>query len=63
MVVFDVAEFESVLKIEVAPFLVGLRSIYARNLGITRERWIVRARRHLHLSWLFLICDGFIPEL
>ncbi len=37
MEVFEVAEFESVLKIEMAPFLVGLGPIFARYLGITRD--------------------------
>ncbi len=37
MWVFEVAEFDSVVKIEVAPFLVGLGPICARNLNITQE--------------------------
>ncbi len=36
--VFMAAEIECVIKIEVAPFVVALGSIFARNLGITRER-------------------------
>ncbi len=35
--VFGVSEFESDLKIWVAPFLGALDPIFARNFGITRE--------------------------
>ncbi len=33
MVVFEVAQFEPVVKMEVAPFLSALDSTFARNLG------------------------------
>ncbi len=46
--VFMVAEFESVLKIVVVPFLVPLGPIFARNFGITREWRVARARGRLH---------------
>ncbi len=48
MAVFEVAEFETVIKIEAAPFLVTLGPIFAQNLGITREWWVIQARRRLH---------------
>ncbi len=48
MVVSEVAELESVVKIAVASFLGTLSPITAQNLGITRERWFVRPRRRLH---------------
>ncbi len=35
---FEVAEFESIVRITMAPFLVALGPIFARNLGITRQR-------------------------
>ncbi len=35
MAVFVVTEFESVIKIEVAPFLAALGSIFAGSLNIT----------------------------
>ncbi len=41
------SEFESVVKIEMAPFLVALGSIFARNYR-NPERLVVRARRRLH---------------
>ncbi len=39
--VFEVIEFESVDKEETVPFLVALDPIFAQNLGIIREWWIV----------------------
>ncbi len=45
--VFEVAEFKSVVKVEVAPFLVVLGPVFARNLGITLKWWVVQARRSL----------------
>ncbi len=48
MEVFEVAEFESVIKIEVAQILVALEPNFARILGITREQQVVWARRRLH---------------
>ncbi len=48
MGVYVVDEFESLIKIEVAPFFVALDPISARNLGRTPERWIVRVRECLH---------------
>ncbi len=47
MEVFEVAESESVVKIEVAPFSDALGPIFARNLGITRQGWVERARQGL----------------
>ncbi len=49
MDVFEATEFEYVLKFEVAPFLVSLGPIFARNLGIIRDRWMVRAWRRLQM--------------
>ncbi len=46
--IFKVADFESTTKIKKAPFLVALGSIFAQKFGITREQWVVRARRCLH---------------
>ncbi len=43
--VMGIFEFVSVLKIEVAPFLVGLCPVFARNFDIIREHWVVQARR------------------
>ncbi len=48
MVVSDVPEFESSVKVAVAPFSVTLDSTFARNFGITGERWVVRVRRRLY---------------
>ncbi len=48
MGVLGVAEYESGLKIYVAPFLGPLSPNFARNLGITREWWVVRHRGRLH---------------
>ncbi len=42
--IFGVAEIESDLKIWVAALLGALHLIFARNFGITRERWVVRLR-------------------
>ncbi len=42
------AAFETILKFEMASFLVGLGSIFAQNSCITRERWGIRDRRRLH---------------
>ncbi len=47
-VVFEVAEFESAVKIEVTPFLDTLTPIFELNLGVTRERWVVWGRRCIH---------------
>ncbi len=47
MGVFEVAEFESALKIEVTPFFGASGPIFARNLGITQEQGVVRARWYL----------------
>ncbi len=46
--VYEVVEFECIIKIEVAPFLEALGTISARNLGITPERWAARARGRFH---------------
>ncbi len=43
MRVFEKAEFNSVIKIEVVKFLAGLGAVFALNLGITREQWLVWA--------------------
>ncbi len=48
MGIFELAEFESVVKIAVTPFSLTLGHISARNLRITREWWAIRARRCLH---------------
>ncbi len=45
--VFEVVEFEPILKIEVTPFLVILSFIFAGNLGLTSGRCVVRAQRRL----------------
>ncbi len=42
--VFKVAEFESIVKIELRPFLGALGPIFAENLGLTRELLGVRTR-------------------
>ncbi len=47
MGIFKIVEFESVLKFEMPPFLVGVGPIFARKLAIIRERWVVRIRRFL----------------
>ncbi len=48
MGVFQVVEFESVLKNGMAPFLVVLDSYFCTKLGITPERRVVPAQRPLH---------------
>ncbi len=48
MGVFEVPEFEFSIKIEVAPFLLNLGTLFARNLRIARERWVGLALRRLH---------------
>ncbi len=48
MDVFEVFELESIVEIEVTPFLEALGSIFEQNLGITREQWVVQASRHIH---------------
>ncbi len=48
MVVYKVDEFESIIKIKMEPFLAVLVPIPARNLGIARERWVIRARGRFH---------------
>ncbi len=58
MGVFEVAKFESVLKFEVTPFLVGLVLIVAQNLCITRERWGIGSRRRLHRVSLRILRKG-----
>ncbi len=48
MEVFEVVEFESILEIEVAPFLGAPGPIFAQNLDITQTRWVVWAPRSVH---------------
>ncbi len=45
MVVFEVPQLESTVKILVAPFTVTLGAIFAGNWSTTRERWVGHARR------------------
>ncbi len=48
-------------KIEVPSFLETVISISARNCGITRERWVIKARRCLYrVSRRILRKDGGI---
>ncbi len=54
MVVFEVAEFVSVIKINVAPFLVALGPIFAQTLGITRQWWVEQPQRR-DVSIMFLV--------
>ncbi len=49
---FKVIKFESNIKIEVAPFSIGLGQIFAQDLGITRKRWVV-ILQNLKVSKLF----------
>ncbi len=51
MMIFKVAEFVSVPKIEMPLFLEGLGTIFARNLTITGECWIIQAS---NVSIIFL---------
>ncbi len=46
--ILKIIEFLFVRKIEMAPFLLDLGPIFARNLGISRKQWVVRARQRLH---------------
>ncbi len=48
MVAYEVVEIESIIKIGVAPFLGALGSIYAENVGLIRERWVVQAQGRFH---------------
>ncbi len=48
MGVFEVQEFESYIKIEVAPFRGTLNNNFAGNLSIIPERWGGQAGRRLH---------------
>ncbi len=48
MGVFEVADFELILKFKVAPFLVSLSTFLARNLCNTRDWQVVRVQRRLH---------------
>ncbi len=43
--VFEVCEFGSVVKIELAQFLVAFDLIFAQNLGVIREQLVVGACR------------------
>ncbi len=47
--VYVVDKFESIIKIKVAPFLMERVPIFARNLGMTPERWVIRSWESLHL--------------
>ncbi len=67
MGVFVVAEFESVLQILGTPFLIALGPIFARKLGLTRERWELRtrgrvSRRILHQDEAFLRVFWNLPN-
>ncbi len=48
MDVFELLEFESIVKIEVTPYLEALGPILEQNLGITRKWWVIWVRRRLY---------------
>ncbi len=45
---FEVLEFESILKFELASFLVPLSPIFPQNFNITPGPFVVQARQCLH---------------
>ncbi len=52
---FGIAESESIVKIELAPFSEAVGAILTQNWGSTRERLLVRACRWHHRACLWIL--------
>ncbi len=62
--IFEVAEFESVLKIEPAPFLAAPGPIFAQHLNVTQKWLTVRdPQSHHRVSRQILLGYGTFAEI